>query len=44
VEKARRSSGPVPAKFELVLNLKAAKPIGLEVPYSVLVMANKLIE
>jgi len=33
-----------PVKFELVINLKAGKAIGLEVPYNVLLLADRLID
>jgi putative ABC transport system substrate-binding protein len=33
-----------PAKFELIINLKAAKRIGLTIPQSMLYRANKVIK
>ena len=42
--KPARSPGQLPTKFEMVVNLKTAKALGLTVPQSILLSADEVIE
>jgi putative tryptophan/tyrosine transport system substrate-binding protein len=43
-EKPNDLAGPAPTRFELVVNAKTAKMLGLTIPTSMLVAAEEVIE